>query len=109
MGCPGCPFGLVPAAPFAEVIFEIVDSVVSKRLLAFVPSKLYRFGVCLFHDLPSLPVYLIAEALKAFNTSSSRKHLLFSTASARVAVFGERSAKRVLADIRNRIRYASDG
>ena len=60
-------FGLVPSASFAEFIFEIVDSVASKRLLAFLPSKLYRFGLCLFHDLPSCPVYLIAEALKALN------------------------------------------
>jgi len=87
------PCWLVPSAPFAEVIFEIVDSVASKRFffrkerntsqsvtahpfpsaaendvqLAFLPSKLYRFALCLFHDLPSRPVYLVAEAFKSSN------------------------------------------
>ena len=67
MGVPWVPFWARHPLPFAEVIFEIVDSVASKRLLAFLPSKLYRFGLCLFHDLPSYPVSLVAEALKAFD------------------------------------------
>jgi len=37
------------------------------RPTAFLPSKLYRFGVCLFHDLRSYPVCLVAGALKTFN------------------------------------------
>ena len=65
-------FWLVPFAPFAEVIFEIVNSVASKRLLALVPSKLYRFGLCLFHDLPSYPVCLVAQALNAFDYIEQR-------------------------------------